>query len=229
MAASGGLVISLDGVQPEKGNETLWVVRQVLTLNASNLTSSDANDLTELLRPVLALGLPVLGVVSDAQKSIRNAVAGLFPGVPHQACHSHFLLDIAVPTVNEDRALKTDLKPELRGIQQVEQQLAQQMDADAKVIKGYATALRAGLLEDGLPPLDLPGVKIYEHLAAISQSLQKCLANRGSTSRRLVQDCVPAPAVRPDVPYTDAAPGLAAMHQHHSRPGPGASALQVRA
>jgi hypothetical protein len=75
MAAFGGLVISLAGVQAEKGNETLWVVRDVLTgttLNAANLTSSDATNLTALLRPVLELGLPVLRVVSDAQKSIRR-------------------------------------------------------------------------------------------------------------------------------------------------------------
>lgn len=182
MVENGGVVISLDGVQPEKGNETLWVVREVLTgttLNAANLATGDAANLTELLRPVLNLGLPILGVVSDAQKSIRNAVAELFPGVPHQLCHFHFLRDIAMLTVNEDRGLKTDLKHEVRGIKKIEERVADRSDPDAEVIRGYTTALRAVLLEDGRPPLDLPGIKIYKKLDAISQSLRKCLAKRG--------------------------------------------------
>jgi len=161
------------------------VVRDVLTgttLNAGNLVTSDAGSLKELLQPAALLGLPIVGVVSDAQKSIRNAVAELFPGVPHQLCHFHFLKDIAMPLVDADRGLKTDLKHELRGMKKVEDRVADEVGADADVVKGYTTALRAVLLQDGLPPLDLPGVKIYEELAAISQSLQTCLAKRGRRS-----------------------------------------------
>lgn len=187
MAANGGIVVSLDGIQPERGNETLWVVRDVLTgttLNAQNLVTSDQASLMELLRPTLALQLPIIGVVSDAQKSIRLAVEALFPGVPHQLCHFHFLRDIAQPTVNTDRALKTDLKKEVRGIKAVEERVKNRTDPEAQVVQGYATALRAVLLEDGLPPLDLPGVRIYEALGAISQSLERCLAKKGRRNFR---------------------------------------------
>jgi hypothetical protein len=31
--------------------------------------------------------VPVVGVVSDGQTSIRRAVARALPGVPHQLCH----------------------------------------------------------------------------------------------------------------------------------------------
>lgn len=182
MLANGGMVLSLDGVQPEKGNETLWVVREVLTgttINAGNLATSDSASLQDLLRPALDVGVPVIGVVSDGQRSIRLAVHALFPGVPHQLCHFHFLRDIAMPTVNEDRGLKTDLKKELRGIKATEEKIEGRSDADADVIRGYTTALRAVLLEDGLPPFDLPGVKIYDALEEISQSLERCLEKRG--------------------------------------------------
>lgn len=195
MLANGGMVLSLDGVQPEKGNETLWVVREVLTgtaINAQNLATCDSPSLQELLRPALQLGIPVIAVVSDAQKSIRHAVEQLLPGVPHQLCHSHFLRDIAMPTVNEDRGLKTELKKEIRGIKAVELEVENREDADAVVIRGFTTALRTVLLEDALPPLDLPGVKIFEALQAISQALEECLAKRGlprwSSSLRLLHD-----------------------------------------
>jgi len=187
MLANGGMVLSLDGVQPEKGNETLWVVREVLTgtiINAQNLVTSDSASLQELLRPALDLAVPVIGVVSDAQKSIRLAVEAIFPGVPHQLCHFHFLRDVAMPTVNEDRGLKTDLKKEVRGIKAVEEKVKDRTDPDADVIRGYTTTLRAVLLEDGRPPLELPGVKIYEALDEISQSLQRCLEKKGRQSSK---------------------------------------------
>ena len=45
-----------------------------------------------LLREVVeAVGVPVAGVISDGQHSIRKAVATALPEVPHQLCHFHFL------------------------------------------------------------------------------------------------------------------------------------------
>ncbi len=41
--ANSGIIISIDGIQPEKGNETVYVVRDVLTgrvLTADNVTGS---------------------------------------------------------------------------------------------------------------------------------------------------------------------------------------------
>lgn len=178
---NGGMILSLDGVQPEKGAEQLWVVREVLTgttLAAATLPGGDAEHLRALLAPLATLGLPILGVVSDGQVSIRRAVAALFPAVPHQLCHFHFLRDIALPTTNADRALKTDLKTEVRGIRAVEARVAERTDDEAAVITGYATALRTVLLEDGRPPLDLPGVAIYAALEEISHSLRQCVAKR---------------------------------------------------
>jgi hypothetical protein len=90
-----GIVLSIDGIQPDKGNETIYVVRDVLTgrmLTADNVTESTKDRLKQLLAPVVALELPVIGVISDAQPTELQAVAELWPGVPHQicqcACHS---------------------------------------------------------------------------------------------------------------------------------------------
>jgi transposase-like protein len=44
-----------------------------------------------------ALSVPVHGVISDGQHSIRNAVATALPGIPHQLCHFHYLREAAKP------------------------------------------------------------------------------------------------------------------------------------
>src|SRR5258705_10836675 len=54
--------------------------------------SSEAAVIQEvLLAPIAAWGLPVLGVLSDGQESLWQAVAATWPGVPHQICHFHAL------------------------------------------------------------------------------------------------------------------------------------------
>jgi hypothetical protein len=43
---NGGIIIELDGVQPEKGNKTLWILKDHKTeetLLAKNLLSADKN------------------------------------------------------------------------------------------------------------------------------------------------------------------------------------------
>jgi hypothetical protein len=47
---------------------------------------------------------------------------------------------------------------------------------EAQISKGYVAAVRALLLEDGDPPLELPGLIIYERAQAIQASLQRCLS-----------------------------------------------------
>jgi len=67
--SNGGLLLSLDGIQPDKGNETIYLVRDVLTgriLTAENVTSSTNAMIKQVLAPVVALQLPIIGVISDA-------------------------------------------------------------------------------------------------------------------------------------------------------------------
>lgn len=99
----GGIMISMDGVQPEKGNETLYVVREVFSgtiLVARSVRSSSAEELKELIKPVIELKFPIIGIVSDGQQSIRLAMEDLLPDVPYQYCQYHYLKDIAKPIVD---------------------------------------------------------------------------------------------------------------------------------
>jgi len=91
----GSLILAVDGLKPDVGHEVLWVVRDSVSgeiLLARPLLSEREVDLVTLLGEVReAFSVPIRGIISDGQKSIRNAVATAFPGIPHQLCHFHYL------------------------------------------------------------------------------------------------------------------------------------------
>jgi hypothetical protein len=179
---NGGLLLSMDGVQPEKGNETLYVIREVFSgtvLVAKNLKSGSSEELQNLIRPIAQLGYPIIGIVSDGQQSIRLAFEKLLPDVPYQ-CQYHYLKDIAKPVVDLDRKLKTEIKKNLRGIREIERKVEDNPSEESEVARGYIAAVRSLLLEDGNPPLDLPGMRIYQNAKAIQASLEQCLSKKGA-------------------------------------------------
>jgi hypothetical protein len=208
-AQNGGIILSMDGVQPEKGNEMLYVIREVFSgtiLAAQNMKSGAASELRTLIDPIIELGYPIVGIVSDGQVSIRQAFESLLPDVPYQYCQYHYLKDIAKPVVDADRKLKMELKKSMRGLRDVERKIEQAenqaaasveenvkrngssvaletvIDTEVQVAKGYVAAVRALLLEDGEPPLELPGMIIYERAQAIQASLARCLTKKRASS-----------------------------------------------
>jgi hypothetical protein len=95
LLAQGSVILALDGLQPDVGHEVLWVFRDCLSgevLLARSLLSTSAADLAALLYEVQqSLPVPICGVVSDGQHSIRNAIQTVLPDVPYQLCHFHYL------------------------------------------------------------------------------------------------------------------------------------------
>jgi hypothetical protein len=186
VADHGGVVLAVDGLQPEQGNEQLWVVREVLSgtvLAAANLQQATEAALAALLRPIRAWGLPVLGVVSDCQASIRLAVADVFPGVPHQLCQYHALREAAEPLWEADRHLMVQAKVELRGLREVEERVRQRGDPTTPagaVALDAVLALRQVVRARGTLPLDFAGLRVMDDLDALGQTLDRCLAKGGS-------------------------------------------------
>ena len=182
-----GVILALDGLQPDVGHEVLWVVRDCLSgevLLARSLLSGTAEDLAPLLREVAeAVGVPVLGVVSDGQTSIRRAVERALPGVPHQLCQFHFLREAAQPIFEADRHAKLRLKAEVRGIRPIERALEGQDDAMAEVARGYCAAVRSAITDDGRPPLAVSGLRLKARLEAVAYSLDR-VAEKGAPRRR---------------------------------------------
>jgi hypothetical protein len=184
--AAGRVILAIDGLQPDVGHEVLWVIRDVISgevLLARSLLSSTQDDLAKLLGEVkAALPVPVAGVVSDGQTSIREAVKAALDGVPHQLCHFHYPREAATPVYEADRHIKVQLKEQVRGIRPIERQVEGRQDSEAEVIRGYCAAVRSALTDDGRPPPDACGLKLQGRLAAVAASLDRVGAKRGSRS-----------------------------------------------
>lgn len=152
----GRLILAVDGLQPDKGHEVLWVVREVLSgdiLLARSLLASGRDDLSALLRTAL-LGLedmPVVGVISDGQQAIRQAVAEVLPGIPHQLCQFHYLREAGRPIWEADRHAQKELRKRVRGVRPIERAVEDRTDPEAEVIRGYCAAVRGALGDSGQP------------------------------------------------------------------------------
>lgn len=186
LAAQKQVILAVDGLQPAVGHEVLWVIREVLSgeiLLARSLLSARQKELSELLRQVRdACPVPITGVVSDGQHSIRKAVAQVLPEVPHQLCQFHYLREAARPIYEADRHAKKELKKKVRGVRKIERQVEDRTDTQAEVVRGYGSAVRSALTDDGRPPLEASGLKLRERLSVIGASLDRAKAQGGSPS-----------------------------------------------
>jgi len=175
--AWGRVILALDGLQPDVGHEVLWVLRDCLSgevLLARSLLSATQPDLAGLLRTVRqTVQVPIVGIISDGQLSIRGAVAAVFPDVPHQLCHFHYLREAAKPIYEADRHAKKELKKRVRGVRPIERRLAGRRAPEAEVVRGYCAAVRSALTDDGRPPLEASGLKLHDRLSAIATSLEQ--------------------------------------------------------
>lgn len=186
------LLISIDGMQPEKGNDCLYIVREIqcgVTLLAVNLEESSQEALSKhVLEPLKELaqelGLPWHGVVSDAQETIRLAVGKSLEGVPHQACQSHCLRDAGKLTYEADRAMKKELKASFRQALPRLRRRIQTLPVDdpfRPILLDYTATIRSVLPEGGVAPFELGGIKVYEALEDLEASVIRC-QKKGITS-----------------------------------------------
>jgi hypothetical protein len=188
--ANGGLILSIDGIQPDKGNETVYLVRDVLTgrvLAAENVRISDTPTITALLQPIRDLNLPLIGAVSDAQESLLQAIAGLWPNIPHQVCQFHYLREASRPMYDLDRGLRTQVRKAIQQpVRAVRNQIAQQvskLDGDAEgsaqtraqlqVLDDYALAIQTALNLDGQQPFRYASLAVDDALSEIAGSLER--------------------------------------------------------
>lgn len=184
LAGQGRVILAIDGLQPDVGHEVLWVIRDVLSgevLLARSLLSSTQDDLARLIGEVKeALGVPIIGAVSDGQDSIRKAIKKALPGVPHQLCHFHYLREAAKPIYEADRHAKKELKKRVRGVRPIERKVEGRDDPKAQAIRGYCAAVRSALTDDGRPPLSAPGLVLKGRLEAVAESLDRVEGKGGS-------------------------------------------------
>lgn len=174
----GQVILALDGLQPDVGHEVLWVVRDCLSeeiLLARPLLSSTQGDITALLQEVKQLleplKVPIKGIISDGEETIRSAVAFVFPDVAHQLCQFHYLKDAIKPFYEADRHAKTLLKKQLRGVRPIERALEERPTPENEAIRDYCLAVRASLTDDGGSPLEASGLRLHDRITQISDSI----------------------------------------------------------
>ncbi len=177
LTTQGQVILAIDGLQPHKHQEVLWVLRDCLSgdvLLARSLDSAREADLADLLREVkAALPVPIQAVISDGQRTIRLAVQRVLPGVPHQLCQYHYLKEAAKPITAADHHAKTELKKYVRGVREIERSVATRDATEATVVRAYCLAVRSALADDGKPPLQPPGAVLHDRLTAIQDSLDR--------------------------------------------------------
>jgi hypothetical protein len=211
--SSAEIILCIDGLQPEKGHETLYVVRELTRKRvwfAEPLLSATEDEVRRLIKKAKewaeSLGKPVGLWVSDKQDAFVTGIAAEFPDVPHRYCDNHFLRDVAQPVLEADSHAKVAMRKKVRGLRTIERAVLQRpktetrddltpappeagvtaaaVAADESVVLDYCAAVRGILNDDQGGPLHPPGLRMAEALAEVHESLQRNLeAKKGGSSR----------------------------------------------
>ena len=133
------IILCIDGLQPEKGHETLYVVRELTQKRvwfAEPLISSTEDAVRRLIKKAKewaeSLGTPVGLWVSDKQDAFVKGIAAEFPDVPHRYCDNHFLRDLAQPVLEADSHAKVQMRKKVRGLRKIEHAVLQRPKAETK-------------------------------------------------------------------------------------------------
>ena len=191
------VILTIDGIQPEKGHETVYVVRELRLQRVwfvESLLSSSTAEIQKLIQRakqlVQALEKPVCGWMSDKQEAFVTTIAAEFPGTPHRYCANHFLRDVAALLLELDSQIKVQMRKKVRGLRTLEKatlaaldlpltnqpQLSQdQRRAAAQLVLDYCAAVRGVLNDNHGGPLRPAGWRMAEGLERICQSLGRNL------------------------------------------------------
>lgn len=152
------LVLAIDGLQPEKGHEVLYVVRE---LNAGRvwfavpLLSSSNEEIAAILERAKAIAAsldrPVRAWVSDKQNAFVTGIAEVFPGVPHRLCKIHFVRALAKETYAADSKAKVAMRQKVRGLRGIEQDIHKGLRPPPAVAVAEGEGPPTGLLPVTLP------------------------------------------------------------------------------
>jgi hypothetical protein len=170
------LILSIDGLQPEKGHETLYVVRELRGKRVwfgEALLSATAEEVRRLIerakRWAEDLGKPAALWISDKQDAFVTGIAGQFPGVPHRYCANHFLRDLAKPVLAADSQAKVQMRKKVRGLRGIEQSvLKDRRDSTLEGSPPESTAIEAADDDDPpASPADPKGDVVLDYCAAV--------------------------------------------------------------
>jgi hypothetical protein len=198
------IVLSIDGLQPEKGHEALYVVRELAQKRvwfAAALISATAAEVQQLIATAKAwvqrLDKKVVLWISDKQDAFVTGIAVEFPGVPHRYCDNHFLRDVAKPVLEADSHAKVQMRKRVRGLRGIERSVLSRRrgaaqvstsepigtetgvpvshDPAGDVVLDYCAVVRGVLNNDQGGPLHPPGLQMASALGEVRESIQRNL------------------------------------------------------
>lgn len=216
-ATTRQVVLSIDGLQPEKGHETLYVVRELGRQRvwfAKPLLSSATTEIRPLIVQAKEwterLGCRIRLWMSDKQDAFVKAIASVCPGVPHRYCGNHFLRDLAKPVLEMDSHAKVQMRSKIRGLRAIEHEVLKESAAaqagrngrgkrsattatmprnGMDVVLDYCAAVRGILNDSQGGPLRPPGLRMSEALGEVRRSLRRNLRRKkGGTRKRCSND-----------------------------------------
>ena len=174
-AAGAEIILSIDGLQPEKGHETLYVVRELTGKRvwfAAPLLSATAAE----VRPLIAqarqwaesLGVSVGLWISDKQDAFVKGIAAEFPDVPHRYCDNHFLRDLARPVLEADSHAKVRMRKRVRGLRAIEQAVLRRRKAQVEPTPETEAVTDTAAVTDPVPTAaDPAGSVVLDYCAAV--------------------------------------------------------------
>jgi hypothetical protein len=168
-------------LQPEKGHETLYVVRELTQKRvwfAEPLISATADEVRRLIKKAKewaeALGKAVVLWLSDRQDAFVTAIAAEFPEVPHRYCANHFLRDVARPVLEADSHAKVQMRKKVRGLRTIEQAVLRR-----RASPGVGAPAEAEAIPGGAASPDDPAPRTSGEDAVGGVVLDYCTAVRG--------------------------------------------------
>jgi hypothetical protein len=195
-----GVILAIDGVQPEKGHETLYVIREVQKQRvwfAEPLLSSSYAEIRKVIQRAKHLAQqlkkPILGWISDKQEAFVTLIAEECPNVPHRYCSNHFIRDLATPVLARDSHAKVRMRRKVRGLRTIEKETLAELDLEphdvggftheqkqyaAAIVLDYCAAIRGILNDNHGGPLRPPGLRMAEALEEVARSLERNLKDR---------------------------------------------------
>jgi hypothetical protein len=171
------IILSIDGLQPEKGHETLYVVRELTQKRvwfAVPLISATADEVRRLIVQAKAwaasLGKPVALWLSDRQDAFVTGIAAEFPDVPHRYCDNHFLRDVAKPILEADSRAKVQMRKKVRGLRKIEQAVLKRQNVqESEHLAGEGPAAPVARTPPTPPatPADPVGTVVLDYCTAV--------------------------------------------------------------
>jgi hypothetical protein len=196
------IILSIDGLQPEKGHETLYVVRELTQKRvwfAEPLISATADEVRRLIARAKAwaesLGKPVALWISDKQDAFVSGIAAEFPEVPHRYCDNHFLRDVARPVLEMDSHAKVQMRKKVRGLRKIEQAVLKEQGAE-----------ESRPLEDADPgtPTTVEAAPAVETSSAAADSAGRVVLDYCAAARGILNDDQGGPLSPPGLRMAEA-------------------------